>query len=298
MIPRPFQSLGTLRNLNIAAVALSLATITSGVLGLIVADQGRFGLSTFVNGLPTLIVGAVWAALLRWRKTIGSTSFRWAWLLSVPLAMINAGVAAGILLVGQERGSELLSVLVMGFVLGCTLGAAIWVPALVATLIAFGIPIAWSQSLARKGLAGEERGEWIVGICCAVLSAFGLVLALAVPAPLEGNWRSWEPSWHRTLEYVGRGLLYGLGSLGVLLGGASTLLARSREAQRRRFVAEAEAGRMSGFRVDESPEGKVLVRVSSQGGGYRVADFREEVFLLDEEGQAQKALVIDGPRKR
>ena len=47
---------------------------------------------------------------------------------------------------------------------------------------------------------------------------------------------------------------------------------------------------MSGFRVEEVPEGKVLVRVSTlgQGGAYRVADFEEEVFALDQEGAATK----------
>ena len=46
---------------------------------------------------------------------------------------------------------------------------------------------------------------------------------------------------------------------------------------------------MRGFRVDATPEGKALVRVSSFGQGYRVADFSEEVFLLDESGEATES---------
>lgn len=291
-VPKPFQSLGALRNLNVAAVGLALATVTAGIFGLIVADSGQFGLSTFVTGMPTLVIGAVWASLLRWRKTIGRSNFRWGWLLSVPLAMLNGGLAAGILL-GWNEG---LAGFAMGFALGCTFGAFAWIPAMLATLVAFGVPIAWSQSLARKGLAGEERGEWIVGLSCVALSLFGLVVALAGGQASAASGHTLT-HWEGILEPVGRWLLIALSGLGAAAGGAATVLARRREAARRRFVAEAEEGQVLGYRVDASPEGKVLVRVTSHGEGYRVSDFREEVFALDDEGQATRALALESPRR-
>ncbi len=134
--PKPFQSLGALRTLNIAAVGLALAAVTAGIFGLaglIVGGSGRFGMATFVTGLPTLLIGVTWASLLRWRKTIGRSTVRWAWLLSVPLAMTNAGLAAGILYaryghhLGWEQG---LDGFALGFVLGCTFGAFAWLPVL------------------------------------------------------------------------------------------------------------------------------------------------------------------------
>lgn len=294
VIPKPFQSLGALRNLNVAAVALSLAAVTAAIFGLF-AGVGQFGLSTFVTGMPTLLVGALWAAALRWRRTIGRSPVRWGWLLSVPLAMTNAGLALGILL-GWREG---LSSAVMGFALGCTFGAIAWVPAMLATLLAFGVPIAWSQSLARKGLAGEERGEWLVGLTCVVLSVVGLLVAVV------GSRVQPTPSFELAdvypslalLEPVGRWLLYAMAGLGAAAGGASTVLARRREAERRRFVAQAEEGQVPGYRVDASPEGKVLVRVTTHGEGYRVSDFCEEVFALDDEGQATKALALEPPRR-
>ncbi|HQY62164.1 MAG: hypothetical protein IPF92_11680 [Myxococcales bacterium] len=292
-VPKPFQSLRALRNLNVAAVGLALATVTAGIFGLIVADSGQFGLSTFVTGLPTLLIGSLWAAVLRWRKTVGRSSFRWGWLSSVPLAMTNAGLAAAILL-GWSQGE--IGGAAVGFALGCTFGAIAWLPAMMATLVAFGLPIAWSQALARKGLAGEERGEWIVGLACVALSLFGLVLALS-GGHVSAGADHVLPHWEGILEPWGRRLLLAMAGLGTATGLASTLLARRREAARRRFVAEAEEGQVPGYRVDASPEGKVLVRVTSHGEGYRVSDFREEVFALDEEGQATRALALAPPRR-
>ncbi len=293
MVPRPFQSLRLLRNLNIVAVGLALATVTSAIFGLIVSSSGQFGLAAFVTGLPTLLIGGVWAAVLRWRKTIGSSPVRWGWLASVPLAMTNAGLAASVLM-AAEGDSVRLSAAVLGFVLGCSVGAIVWVPAMLTTLVAFGVPIAWSQALARKGLAGEERGEWVVGLTCAALAVVGMLLALGAPHPVPYP----LPALQAALEPVGRWLLYALGGLGALTGATTTFLARSRERQRRAFVAEAEAGKVTGYRVDATPEGKVLVRVTTHGEGYRVTDFREEVFALDDEGQAKQALFVDGPRQR
>jgi hypothetical protein len=79
-----------------------------------------------------------------------------------------------------------------------------------------------------------------------------------------------------------------LALFGALLGGSAAALALAREARRRRFVADAEAGKVAGYRVDPTDEGKVLIRVIAQGKGYRVADFEEDIFELDAEGEATK----------
>jgi hypothetical protein len=101
-----------------------------------------------------------------------------------------------------------------------------------------------------------------------------------------------EPSF----EVLDQVVLWGTASVAFVAGGVAAALAHARERRRRDFVARAEAGDVKGFRVDASAEGKVLVRVTSQGEGYRVADFQEEVFLLDEEGRATKARAIDARR--
>lgn len=279
-----------MRALNIAAVGLSLSAVTAGVFG---AMSHEF--SGFVTGLPTLFVGALWAYVLRSPQTIGKSSIRWGWLLSVPLAMANAGLSAGLLMSLGETGSEdVVSRFVVGVALGATFGVMFWGPALVLTLLAFGLPIAWAQKLAKKGLAGEERGEWIIGGVCMLLGALGLALSLFQ----HKGYGYQDHALLRTEGAVFAGHVFQIVTsvLGLLAGAASTVLAQARESKRRAFVNKAEAGEIRGFRVDPTPEGKVLVRVSSQGQGYRVADFSEEVFLLDEEGRATEARAAELPR--
>lgn len=293
MVPplSPFRSLGALRQLNVLAVGLALAAVTSMVFGHLVGPDS-FGLSAFVTGLPTLVVGSLWARLLRWRATIGTTRIRRGWALSVPLAMLNAGLAAGIL-VSHGGGAGQLASFVGGFVLGATVGAMAWVPALLLTLLLFGLPIAWAERLAQRGLAGEERGEWLIGLSTSALSLIGLVGAL--------HFYLQRTALEAASQVAGRGLLTGqnllgiqlmgaLGLLGLLAGATTTTLAGLRERRRRRFVRDAEAGVLPGYRVDASPEGKVLVRVASPDESYRAAELEEEVFALDEQGLARAPL--------
>jgi len=61
-------------------------------------------------------------------------------------------------------------------------------------------------------------------------------------------------------------------------------------------VADAEAGKISGYRIEPTEDGKVLVRVVWQGEGYRVRDFEEEVFELGAEGEATRPKVLAGVR--
>jgi hypothetical protein len=281
IIPRAFGAPRLVREINIAAVGLSLSAVTAGVFGAMSHE-----LSGFVTGLPTLLVGALWAYVLRSPRTIGNSRVRWGWLLSVPLAMANAGLSAGLLMLG-ERGNDSLSGFVVGIALGATFGIMFWGPALVFTLLAFGLPIARAQKLAKKGLAGEERGEWIIGGVCVLLGALGLALSFFQ----EKGYGYYQGELLRTQGALFAGHVFQIVTsvLGLVAGSISTVLAQARESKRRAFVKKAEAGEIRGFRVDPTPEGKVLVRVSPQGQGYRVADFSEEVFLLDEEGRATEA---------
>jgi hypothetical protein len=167
--------------------------------------------------------------------------------------------------------------------MGVTFGAPIWIGALVGTLVCFGLPIAWAQRAAKKGLAGEERGESIVGLACVALSLMGFLLTLG----------------GADLQYVHHGSLSiwmarAFAALGGLAGGASASLAFARAARRRRFVKDAEAGKIAGYRVDPTMEGKVLVRVVAQGQGYRVADFEEDVFEISAEREAVQAQRVQG----
>lgn len=260
-----FRTRRALESLTVAAIGTSLAAVTGLAFSLWFGANDRG--TTLISMLSTLAFGSLWAWLLRSPKTLGTTGIRVAWLYSVPLAALNAAFAAGMLLATSERGSFIGKFLI-GFVAGLSFGAIIWVPALVATLLLFGAPIAWGQRLARQGLAGQERGDGFVGGVCAVLGLGATAGALAWPARVHGLSEA----------------IAAVGVLGALLGGAVVLAAVNRALQRRRFVSDVEAGRVEGFRVDAAPEGRVLVRIVRQGDAYRVADFVEEVAALGRDG--------------
>jgi hypothetical protein len=286
-IPATFAAPKILRRLNVLAVGLSLAAVTAAVFGAVSHD-----FSGLITGPSTLVIGMIWAWILRFPYTIGKSSVRWAWLASVPLAALNGGLACTILLASPPFGpwDSLLAGYAGGILFGAVFGMILWAPALVVTLTAFGLPIAWAQKLAKRGLAGEERGELIIGAICTLLAlaALGLSFQQKQP-PMPPTWANQSGIVDgRRLELFSAGVVFMrvVAAVGVLAGGAATVLAASREARRRAFVARAERGEVPGFRVDATPEGKALVRVSSAGQGYRVAELTEEVVLLDDEGRA------------
>jgi hypothetical protein len=259
---RSFASARALAWLNVAAVGLALASCTSAVLHIVLTSMhaGPF------TGLPTLFFGALWAWLLRLPKTFGPNSVRVGWLASVPLAVANSGVSCAIMFLSEPGGGEILAKLFGGFALGAIVGAFIWIPALVLTLLCFGLPIARAQRLAAQGLAGAERGEVTVGASCLVLSMLGILFSLAT---------------------LGTPFAITTGLVGGIAGGTAWWLAARRERERTQFVARVERGEVADFRVEQVPEGKALVRLVPQRGvAYRVADFRAEVCMLDEEGRA------------
>jgi hypothetical protein len=276
MVPTSFQTLRALRVLNICAVGLALASVVGSVIGLVFGATGAPTTATALAAAPTLLCGVVWAWLLRRPATVGKTSIRRGWVASIPLAMANSGLTVGVLLMRSLHFD--LNKFLLSIIFGATFGAIVWIPALLATLMCFGLPIASAQRLAKQGLAGEERGEWIVGLVCMVMSLVGLALSFSLP----------HRAWIDSATWTAAPRLFGV--LGLVTGLATTGLAGARAARRRAFVAAAEAGDMPGYRIDATDEGKVLVRIVSQGQGYRVADFEEDVFELDAQGEAKRRL--------
>jgi hypothetical protein len=204
--------------------------------------------------VPTLVLGTLWARLLRAKRRLGTSNIRAGWLASFPLAAANAGVACAL----QVSGDPLTPDGALGlFVAGATFGGIVWVPALVMTLLCFGLPIAWAQHASARGLMGEERGELVVGV--AVLGVAGLGMVARVD----------------TLTLV-------LSLAGMALGAMAAGLSLARDLRRERFVAEVAAGHVRGFRVQATAQGRALVRTNpDEGAAYRVASFDEEVIPLD-----------------
>ncbi len=299
-----FRSLRLLRGLNVIGVGCALATLTGVVFGVFFGggSVSSWREAAMVTSAPTLVVGMVWAAMLRWRRTVGRRQMRLGWALSVPLAILNATLAASLMFADTRPLSSVLLMLVPTLLMCATLGAMFWVPALAATLLLFGAPIAWAQRLARRGLAGEERGELLVGSIVSVLSLLGLLGVLV--RPTLSDYRV-EPLWDdvavvHDISFAPRALvnapdsltawwLCGLATVGLAAGMTSALLAWQREQHRRRFVADAEAGRAPGYRVEPTAAGKVLVRLADEHGYRHEFADDEELFALDEQGLATHA---------
>lgn len=264
------------------ALGASLSAATAAVF-MSLFEAPEFGV---VAGLPTFLYGMAWGLLLRMRAKVGTSRVRWGWVASIPLAAAN-GALAGALAMSLDANGDLLPRFLGGGLLGVTFGAVFWVPGLLATLAVFGLPVARAQRLAEQGLAGEERGERVVGVASFLLALVAILHVVAFP-----------PSRHRAEAFVELGPLFAhvLAAIGLATGGAAALAAHYRGNRRRRFVEEVEAGKRAGFRVDPTKEGKVLVRVTTQGEGYRVADVEEEVLALDEAGEALREL--EGQRAR
>lgn len=269
MSPSPFQSLRSIERLTDLAIGFSLAAITAVVFTQFFSSPRDP--TGFITGAPTLLFGTIWALLLRWRQTLGTSRVRVGWLASIPLAMANAAVAAGLMLSTLDHSSRPVINFFLGMMAGATVGVLFWGPALLATLLCFGVPIAWGQRLAQRGLAGQERGDGIVGLSSAAIAFFSFLLSLTFG-----------------LQHRGAGFTLALGGIGTIAGLLSALLAWRRDRERRDFVAKVEAGEVPRFRVEPSAEGKVLVRIVSQGEGYRVADFSEEVARLDASGEVTR----------
>src|SRR5687767_7839030 len=106
ILPRVFQSLRALRALNVASVGLALAAATAPVFAHVFSKASMFGQFGVWVGVPTLVLGVVWAMLLRLRATVGKTTIRWGWLASIPLAMVNGALACGLMFAGENGGGS------------------------------------------------------------------------------------------------------------------------------------------------------------------------------------------------
>lgn len=293
-VPVVFRSPRVLRVLNVAAVAASVAACTTAAfMYLLKPHEWTWAL---VAGLPTAFCATLWAMCLRWRKTT-KTGVRYGWLLSVPLAALNSALSGGTFLAidafypyeNHDAGST-VGGFIGGALLGGTFGVVVWLPALIAVLAVFGLPIARAQKMARLGIAGEERGELLVGLVSAGLGA----VALAVAWWGYGS-GSYTPALWLHASAASRVFMHVLSFVAIAGGLSAAWVALVREARRRRFVARVEASEVPGFRIEKSHAGKVLLRVAPVAH-YRIADVAEELFELDETGRVTHEARASGAR--
>lgn len=211
------------------------------------------------SSATTLFFGLLWARVVRARR--GGRPV--GWLVAVPLAAMNAG-AAFCIVHGVSVGS---------FVGAAVFGVVIWGPALVVTLLIFGVPRYRAQRAADHGLGSEDRGERIVGAVAAAIAALTLValpfaasLASRTPADWDGEGAPETPA----PLAVGGLAAIAVGGLGA--GLAALVYATRRERARRRFVSDVERGAKVGYRIDsqrarrgELPRGTVEVEGLADG---------------------------------
>ena len=268
----------SLRAVNAVAIGASIAACTAAAF-MHVMNEGSWTWG-IIAGLPTFVVGCWWSRVLHWKRTTTSTGVRWGWIASVPLAALNGALAGGLFLMADSSAEiwSRLGLFIAGLFFGATFGVIFWGPALALVMLAFGLPIARAQQLARKGLMGEDRGEQVVGIAAAVLGVIALLVAHASHPPVYIH----VPAPSTAAGVIGALVLHALALLAVVFGTTAAVRASRREAMRRNFVARALAHEEPGFRVDETPQGKVLLRVP-EVESYREAAIEEEVFVFDQQ---------------
>ena len=268
MIPSVFRKVGVIGWLNVAAFSFLLSAGIGTAFSTVRPGPGLDGPFAQICALVTLALGPFWAVAMRaFPIAFGKGAWR-GWLVCCALALVNAGIAGATYLAlinahaSHPIGDVFASALMGGF-LAVTFGVVFWGPALVATTLMVGLPTAWAKRLTRRGLAGEERGEWILGT---LFVALCLVVGIASPSLATQRHPTFLP----------------LAVAASVTGASAALLAIARELRRRRFVRDAELGKIPGYRVTQSQEGRVLVRVASVGSAYRASDIAEEMFALEE----------------
>jgi hypothetical protein len=144
-------------------------------------------------------------------------------------------------------------------------------------LLVFGLPTWIARKRAAIGLVGEEKGE---GLIAAIQTGYALLsgglLYASVQLIQRSLWRSWlfEEKWERPFALC-------IGALAIACSGVALALSILRNRGRGAFMARIERGEHQQFRIDATAKGKVLIRVTAMGEGYRVADLTEELMTLE-----------------
>ncbi len=267
-LPQSFRAPVWLQRLNILAVAASLAACTGVALhplghgfpmGGSFEDEGSGSMSGFMDAgaasaLSTFVFALLWARMLRVRAS-------WVgWAACVPIAALNAGVA--LFLCSPSMGS---------LVLGATVGAFIWVPALILTLLFFGLPLHFARAAADRGMSSEDRGECVVGVVAAVLAAIAFAFDLQ--------------------DTGGEAIVVGaFAGVAMATGLSSAFVSLWRERQRGQFLAQVRSGHDTEFRIEETAQSAVVVRVAQVGHAYRSSEIAEPVLELDAAGDPKSRL--------
>jgi hypothetical protein len=305
MIPRAFNSGRALQALNVVGVGVSLAAIGTTTLLALLFHTSRPTEFVLAALPPTFVLGALWAALFRRRQIPWLRRVRLAWLAAIPFACLNAILTD----IGLEVWSPSVhlsladgSVMRLAFsVLGiASIGAIFWGPACLVTLLFFGVPLFWAERAAEKGMTGSDRGEFIVGLCAMAMSAVSFALVQA----LGPSWFAQAYAPDAMADVLAANQVMSLWSaLGMALGCTSALLAAIRLSQRRAFVTRVEAGAVAGYRIAETDDGKVLLRILEQTEvSYRVAaapqqETEEPLFELGSSGESLRAFHVREPKR-
>lgn len=157
--------------------------------------------------------------------------------------------------------------------LGGTFGAFVWVPALVVTLVVFGVPLWHGQRAARQGIGREEKAERTVALVAVTLACLALMTLPLLPfASLQAWW------------------LGALAAIGLVGGSVAALDATRRARERRAFLVRVESGEAAGYRIDTAvDQARQLVRVVATGeGSYREPRFAELLAELDDAGEVKR----------
>jgi hypothetical protein len=277
-----------LRQLNVAAAGLVLAAVVSVVFGRLMGGAENFFSMALVAGGLSLLPGLGWGRWARKREKAWKKPLTWAiggvfsaaqsWILMGFLILLDGDFGHGLdYLTDRWLTTKFRYELFLGFV-----GAsAVAFPMSLLFLLFYMV-----DQRSGRGLASEERGDTLFGLTAALLSVAALWIALRCSL---GRTADSFLGPEGVLGFRSSGLnLAGKAWVGLvpLLGLATGVTAAAwsawRAGQRWRFVAGVKSGKLSGYRVEVTARGRVLVRVASHDPGYRGAEVDEEIVDLDD----------------
>ncbi|MFI5298882.1 MAG: hypothetical protein ACHREM_12360 [Polyangiales bacterium] len=235
-------------------------------------------------GTSVTIVGTLWARWMLRPKRDGWRNRNLDWLSAIPAAMTSA-VFAVVLAFWPSNLRHGVS----NAVFASTFGAFVYLPAMVAALAIFGLPIERARAAETQGIDAAERAHGVLGLVSSALailawlfrdnvSRSGSVLSLAFG--VSDGVRGPPPS-----DTVGFFAMLGLASSLVVIA-----VVLSRAWDRVDFLRKLEAGPANGFRVETRSGSTVVLEAAHEAADYRAADDEQAVMELDGDGRFVRRL--------
>jgi hypothetical protein len=284
---RPSRTLGYL---NTVVVAMALAASTTALVLVVYGRHldkfdtlDRLGPTFATCWVSTLLCGLIWGQVVRQWHWNGY--LRWG--LCVPLAAVSSGICAAIYTISnysyyeKKYNSAYLSHqyhdldVLSNMLWVMSVGSIVWVPAVLATLLVFGLPLRQVERAHAVGLFNVDRAEYKLGLVAALSSLVASTVHLTFLVAFPMNW---------TTVVFGSLSVFGSG-----LGARSAVYAHRRIVAREHWIARIRAGECAGFAFATVGTLECVVQLIDVERTYRRAELRTPLLVMQPSGDVQRA---------